>query len=310
MQGTLGRLGRARRREAALVASLFLLPALFFMAAFILYPVLHSFQLSLHNWSGFAKVSPAYIGFGNWRELMGDNAFWLSFGNNIRIVVLSILIQLPIGMGLGFMLDTGGRRLKPLKIAYFLPYLMSSVAIGLLFRYAFDPYFGVVKVIMGLLGQGTVDLLGHPDRVMYAVIGVICWQYIPFYMVYFLAGLSSLSADVYEAAIIDGATRAQYFARIALPLLKPTIKNACILSLVGSLKYFDLIYVMTGGGPAFSRDGVVYGATELMATYMYKHAFVTNQMGYGSTVAMAMFLIVTCVSAVTLYLMNRGEGSL
>lgn len=310
MQSAAGRLGRARKREVVLTAALFLLPALFFMGAFIVYPVLHSFQLSLHNWSGFAKVSPAYIGFDNWRALIQDGAFWHSFGNNIKIVLLSILIQLPIGMALGFMLDIGGKRLKPLKIAYFLPYLMSSVAIGLLFRYAFDPYFGVIKLIMAWFGQGTIDLLGHPDRVMYAVIGVICWQFIPFYMVYFLAGLSSLSADVYEAAIIDGATRAQYFARIALPLLKPTIKNASILSLVGSLKYFDLIYVMTGGGPTFSQGGVVYGATELMATYMYKHAFKTNQMGYGSTVAMAMFIIVTCVSALMLFLMNRKEESL
>lgn len=302
-----GRLGRRRRREVIWTAALFLLPALFFIVVFILYPIVRSFQLSLTSWSGFAKVAPESVGLDNWRALIGDSVFWHSFGNNIRIVLLSILIQLPIGMALGFLLDVGGKRMRVLKVAYFLPYLMSSVAIGLLFRYAFEPYFGIIKYIMSLFGQGTIDLLGHPDRAMYAVIGVICWQFIPFYMVYFLAGFSSLSTDVYEAAIIDGATRGQYFARIALPLMKPTIKNAAVLSLVGSLKYFDLIYVMTGGGPTYSAGGTVYGASELMATYMYKHAFKTNQMGYGSTVAMAMFIIVTTISAVTLFAINRKE---
>ena len=306
LQASSSRLNKARKREVMLTAAVFLLPALFFIVVFILYPVVHSFELSLTSWSGFSKVAPEYVGFANWKILLSDSVFWHSFGNNLKIVVLSILIQLPIGMALGFVLDLGGKKLRPLTIAYFLPYLMASVAIGLLFRYAFDPYFGIVKVMMSWFGKGAVDLLGHPARAMYAVIGVICWQYIPFYMVYFMAGLSGINTDIYEAAIIDGATKSNYFWRIALPLLKPTIKHACVLSLVGSLKYFDLIYVMTGGGPVYSVNGVHYGATELMATYMYKNAFVTNQMGYGSTIAMSMFVIITFISASTLFLINRG----
>lgn len=302
-----GTLAGTRRREIARATFLFMIPAFFFIIVFIVYPICHSLWLSLQDWNGFSTVSPVYVGLSNWKRIMQDNAFWHALGNNVKVVVLSILIQLPIGMGLGFMLDSGGRKLNGLKIAYFMPYLMSSVAVGLLFRYALDPYFGVVKVITGIFGGGTIDLLGSPSRALYAVIGVICWQFTPFYMVYFLAGFSSMSPDVYEASIIDGATRGQYFLRIVLPLLKPTIKNACVLSLVGSLKYFDLIYVMTSGGPTYSSGGVVYGATELMATYMYKNAFKTNQMGYGSTIAMAMLIIVTLVSSVTLFLMNREE---
>jgi ABC-type sugar transport system permease subunit len=117
-------------------------------------------------------------------------------------------------------------------------------------------------------------------------------------MVYFLAGLSSLPVEIYEAAIIDGATRARYFTAIALPMLKNTFINAVILSMVGSLKYFDLIYVMTEGGPS--------GSTELMATYMFKNAFTTMRMGYGSTVASAMFLIITFTSLITMNIMRRG----
>lgn len=151
--------------------------------------------------------------------------------------------------------------------------LMSSVAVGFLFKHALDANFGIITSISHLLGQKSIDLLGNPKMALYAVIGVICWQFIPFYMVYFLAAYSGISRDVYEASIIDGASRNQYFWRIALPIMKPSVKSAAILSMVGSLKYFDLIYVMTGGGPGT--------ATELMATYMYKNAFVTFKMGYG-----------------------------
>ena len=117
-------------------------------------------------------------------------------------------------------------------------------------------------------------------------------------MVYAMAGYSGISADVYEAAVIDGATRGQYFWHIALPLLKPTLVAGAILSLVGSLKYFDLIYVMTGGGPGTS--------TELMATYMYKLSFSQFNMGYGSAVAAGMFILITAVALVSNKLLNRG----
>ena len=284
-------LATTRRREINRVAILFMLPAFFFIAMFIAYPIIDSMRLSLFKWDGFAGVEPTFVGLDNWSKLLRDMTFWRAAVNNLKIVLLSIAIQLPIGIALGYLLDSTGRKLNVLKIMWFVPYLLSSVAIGLLFRYAYDPYFGIVKYIAPLFG----------------VIAVICWQFTPFYMVYFLAGLSSMDTDIYEAALIDGATRGQYFFKIVLPILAPTIRNACILSLVGSLKYFDLIYVMTGGGPNVSIGGVTTGATELMATYMYKNAFTTNQMGYGSAVAMGMFLIVTFVSALTLRLMSRKE---
>jgi raffinose/stachyose/melibiose transport system permease protein len=138
------------------------------------------------------------------------------------------------------------------------------------------------------LGGGKVDLLGRAPHALYAVIFVVAWQYTPFYMIFFLAGYSNISVDIFEATIIDGATRGQYFRHVALPLLRPVISTACILSLIGSLKYFDLIYVMTGGGPGT--------ATELMATYMYKMSFKNFRMGYGSTAAAGMFVLVTVIA--------------
>lgn len=128
-----------------------------------------------------------------------------------------------------------------------------------------------------MVRRGNIDLLGNPKLALITVILIIAWQFTPFYMVYFMAGYTNIPYDVFEAARIDGATRGQYFWKIALPLLIPSIKSAAILSMVGSLKYFDLIYVMTGGGPGTS--------TELMATYMYKESFKNFNMGYGSAIA-------------------------
>jgi len=291
-------LGRRKRREIARTALLFSLPALFFIIVFIFYPVINSFWISLHSWKGI-ELTMKWAGFDNWVKLLNDQSFFKALINNLKIVVLSLLIQMPIGMALATFLDATGKKMNVFKIAWFLPYLMSSVAIGYLFRYAFDPIFGVVTPISQLFGGGAIDLLGNSKLAIYTVIGVICWQFTPFYMVYYLAGLSGIPTDLYEAAIIDGAKRRQYFFRIVIPLLFPTIRNACILSIVGSLKYFDLIFVMTEGGP--------FGSTELMATYMYKNAFQSMKMSYGSTVAMGMFLIITTVSVLLLFVLTRKE---
>lgn len=288
----------ARKRQTAIVAVVFLLPAFFFLGVYMFYSIFSSFQISLYDWNG---IGPRlnFAGLDNWRVLIQDYRFARALGNNLIIVVLSILIQMPIGMGLAYILDTAGKKFNVFKVAWFLPLLMSSVAIGFLFKYVYDPNFGLISGILQLFGQRGMDFLGNPGLALYAVVAVVCWQFIPFYMVYYLAGLAGLPEEVYEASIIDGATRRQYFFRCALPMMLPTIKNAVIMSMVGSLKYFDLIYVMTGGGPS--------GSTELMATYMYKKSFAEQQMSYGSTIASAMFLIITVFSLVMIRLMNRKE---
>ncbi len=288
-----------RKRSTAIAAAVFLIPVFFFILIFIIYPIVNSFWLSLHDWNGISS-DKVFYGLENWKTLATDAVFYKSFLNNIIIVILSIAIQLPIAMALAFLLDTGGKKLNFLKMVYFVPMLMSSVAVGFLFKYTYDPQFGLISAVSTLFGgDGMVDLLGNPQIAIYAVIAVICWQYVPFYMVYFLAAFSSLSEEIYEASIIDGATYGQYFWRVALPCMKGSVKSAAVLSLVGSLKYFDLIYVMTQGGPN--------GATELMATYMYKNAFQTMQMGYGSTIASGMFIVITVISLLTLRALNGKE---
>jgi raffinose/stachyose/melibiose transport system permease protein len=295
-------LANSKKRQTIFAATIFLVPVFFFITVYIIYPIFDSFSLSLSDWNGIDSARK-FIGLGNWTSLLGDGVFFKAFSNNIIIMVLSILIQLPIGIALAVFLDIGGKKLNIFKVIYFLPMLMSSVAVGFLFKYVYDPQFGFINAVLGLLNRsGMVDILGNPSIAIFAVIAVICWQFTPFYMVYFLAGLSTLPAEIYEAAIIDGATRSKYFWRVALPMLQGTVKSAIVLSLVGSLKYFDLIWVMTEGGPT--------GSTELMATYMYKNAFQTMKMGYGATIASAMFIIITSISLITLRAMNSKEGGI
>ncbi|MDR1598919.1 MAG: sugar ABC transporter permease [Oscillospiraceae bacterium] len=286
-----------RQSQTWTAAAAFLAPVLILLGVYIAYPIISSFQISLQKWNGIS-ADRVFVGMANWRQLASDAGFWAAFKNNVTIMILSILVQLPIGLALATFLDFGGRRLNVFKVMWFVPLLMSSVAIGFLFRYALATNGGVVSTISRLFGGRNVDLLGSPTKALYAVIGVICWQFVPFYMVYFMAAYTGMSFDIFEAATIDGATRGQYFWRIALPLLAPSVKSAAILSMVGSLKYFDLIYVMTGGGPGTS--------TEIMATYMYRYSFKNFNMGYGSTVACGMFILISVIALATMRLINQG----
>lgn len=284
-----------RQRNTRKVAVLFLAPVTILMVIYIFYPIVDTFITSTYQWNGIS-ADRKFIGIQNWNTLLQDKSFWIAFKNNLIIMVLSIVIQIPLGLALATFLDFGGKKLTVFKVIWFIPLLMSSVAIGFLFTYALATNGGIVSTISGWFGGGNIDLLGNPKTALLTVIAVICWQFTPFYMVYFMAAFTNIPYDVFEAARIDGATRGQYFWKIALPLLVPSMKSAAILSMVGSLKYFDLIYVMTGGGPGTS--------TELMATYMYKESFSNFNMGYGSAVAGGMFILISMIALITMKLIN------
>ena len=289
---------RKRQHSTTIAAAVFMAPVLLLMAIFIIYPIFDTFRISLFEWNGIA-AKKAFIGLGNWNTLLSDSRFWFSFRNNVIIMILSIMIQIPIGFLLATFLDAGGKKINLFKIVWFLPLLMSSVAIGFLFQYALATNGGMISTISNFLGGKNIDLLGDPQKALYTVIGVIAWQFTPFYMVYFVAGYSSFDTDIFEAALIDGATRPKYVWHVAIPMLLPTIKSACILSLIGSLKYFDLVYVMTGGGPG--------NATDLMATYMYSTSFKYFKMGYGSAVAFGMFVLITTIAVVIRKMLTGKE---
>lgn len=283
-------LASRRRKSVNKVSVAFLIPTFFFLIVFIFRSIIYTFDISTLDWNG-VTAEGTFIGAANWQELIQDMKFWGAVKNNIILVVTCIVIQMPISMLLAFLIDGLTHGAKFVKTAYFLPLLMSSVAIGFLFRQLFEVRYGLAGVIMNLFMDEPFNLLSRTTTSLLAVIIVICWQYVPFYMLYYYAGITTISTDIYEAAVIDGATRVQYIFRVAIPMMSDTIKSAVIMCMVGSLKYFDLIYVLTEGGPS--------GSSEVMATYMYKNAFTSMRMGYGSTIAAAMFVIITLISLIT-----------
>lgn len=280
--------------------AIFLAPAVLLLAVYLLYPLVDSFRLSLLDWNGLGSDA-RFVGLDNWKKLASDTLFWEAAWNNILLAVFSVLVQMPIALVLAVVLDNAGKGSRILKILYFLPLLMSSVALGVLFKYFYDVTFGPLNAILDFVGLGYLaqDWLGDTRYSLGAVIAVICWQYIPFYMVLFMAGLASFPAEISEAAKLDGASETTIFWKMKLPHLKGTLRTAVVLSVIGALRYFDLIYVMTGGGPE--------GASELMATYMYRNVFSSFQLGYGSTVASGMFIIVILIASVLLRFSKRYE---
>lgn len=284
-------LAKARAKSTGIAATVFLAPALILICVYMIYPVIDTFITSGYKWNGISS-DKVFIGLDNWKALLTDETFWASFGHNVVVMIFSILLQIPIGLLLATFLDAGGRKLNIFKIIWFFPYLMSSVAIAFLANYILATNGGLFSGIATFVnGKKTlIDLLGKNPSALFAIIGVMAWQFTPFYMVYFIAGYSNIDASLYEAAIIDGATRKDYLFKIAIPLLGPIFKTACTMSLIGSLKYFDMIWNMTQGGPA--------GGTELMATYMYKLSFQQFNMGYGSCVAAGMFILITLIALV------------
>ena len=288
MQKT-NQLARVENRNTAIAATLFLFPAIALIIIYMVYPIIDTFLTSRYSWNGIS-TDKVLVGLENWKTLIHDSKFWSAFGHNVIVMVFSILLQIPIGMLLATFLDAGGRKLNIFKVIWFLPYLMSSVAIAFLFTYILATNGGLFSTIATMLnGKRTaVDLLGKSPQALYAVISVMAWQFTPFYMVYFIAGYSNIPTSLYEAAVIDGANRRQYLFKIAIPMLGPIFKTACTMSMIGSLKYFDMIWNMTQGGPA--------GGTELMATYMYKLSFQQWKMGSGSAVAAGMFILITAIA--------------
>lgn len=293
-----------KKFEDGTIITLFLAPALIVYLVYVVYSILMTFYYSLLEWSGI--TASEFAGLANYIQLVNDGIFWQSVKNNLILVVMSVATQLPLGLIMALLLFSPIRGISIFRTVYFMPFLMSTVAIGLLFVFILDPSFGLVNNFLGSIGLESLQRgwLGESDTAFWAIVAVISWQFAPFYMILFRAALVGIPSELYEAAAIDGVNKWQGFIHITLPLLMPTIITSSILAIIGSLKYFDLIYVMTGGGPNH--------ATELMATYMYKQAFTNFNMGYGSAVSVGMFIVALIITLIVLGLdgLRKRRGNL
>jgi raffinose/stachyose/melibiose transport system permease protein len=273
---------------------LFLAPALAFYLAFVVAPILQSFVVSLFDWPTLAARPTRFVGLDNYARLVTDEIFWKALSHNVILLVLSLVIQLPLALFLAALLSGRVVARGFFRTVYFTPMILPSVVIALVWEQMYLPAIGdglIVKLLDSLgLPSPENGFLGDPRLALPAVILTISWRYVAFHMVLFMAGIETISEELYEAARIDGASSWQLFRYITLPSLAPVIRISAVLSIVGSLKYFDLVYVMTRGGPPEH-------VTELMTTYMYKIGIDQYNGGYGSAVAVGGFLVSVLVVA-------------
>ncbi|PHO07851.1 ABC transporter permease [Thermoanaerobacterium thermosaccharolyticum] len=262
---------------------LFVFPAFLVFLVIVLLPIFFSFYYSLLKWDGFSKG--VFIGLQNYKNLFINNTdgFIISVKNSFILAILSVFIQLPISLLLALILSRGIKGEKFYRTVYFIPVILSTVVIGQLWMKIYNPNYGLLNFILAKIGLQplTNQWLGNTKTALGAVFVPILWQYIGYHMLLMYASAKSIPTDIYEAAKIDGATESQIAFRITIPLMKPILKVCVIFAVIGSFKAFDLIYVLTNGGPLH--------ASEVPSTLMYNMIFFRYQYGYGS--AMAIFII-------------------
>ncbi|MFS0750157.1 carbohydrate ABC transporter permease [Oceanobacillus sp. 1P07AA] len=276
------------------VITLYILPALLFIAVLIVIPLLLSGYFGLMDWDGIGTME--FIGLDNYITAMQDSKFWESTLHSFLLAVFSAL-SLLIYLVVALILASKIKGANFLKKIYLIPMLLSSVAIAQLWIKVYNPSNGMLNSILTSLGVANPPAwLADPNIVLYAIFIPIIWQYAGFYILIYYAALKNIPESIIEASKIDGASPIQIALRIKFPLIMTVFKVTIVLAIVGSLKYFDLIYVMTGGGPN--------GASEVMASYMYKLAFSSYDFGYGSAIG---FLLLIITLIVTFFIRKATE---
>jgi raffinose/stachyose/melibiose transport system permease protein len=262
--------------------SLFLLPALALYLLFVLFPVVQAAYYSLYKWNGLQPLTD-FIGLKNYVTALTSNTFTTAVSNNVLIVVLSLALQIPFSLSLAVLLNRRFPGRAIFRLIFFLPYVLSEAITGIVFTLLLQPGALVDSGLNGVgLGGLVQDWLGDTGFVMITLFIIISWKYFGFHMVLLLAGLQGIPHEIEEAALIDGAGRWQAFRFVTLPLLGPTLRVSVFLSMIGALQLFDMIWVMTAGGPL--------NASNTMAIAMFKAGLKNNQMGYGSALAVILFL--------------------
>ncbi|MDR9856338.1 sugar ABC transporter permease [Paenibacillus sp. VCA1] len=263
--------------------ALYVLPALLLILAIVYIPIVLTAYYGLNQWNGIGKMK--FIGLDNYAALLSDRTFWNSAWHSLLLAVFSCA-SLLIYLAIAIVLATRIKGANLFRKIYLIPMLLSSVAIAQLWLRIYHPSNGIVNSVLESLGFANPPAwLSEPKLVLFALFVPILWQYAGFYILIYYAALKNIPSSLEEAAKIDGANSWQIAWRIKLPLAMEVIKVTIVLAAVGSLKYFDLIYVMTDGGPN--------GSSEVMASYMYHTAFRAYDFGYGS--AIGFFLLVICL---------------
>lgn len=288
-------------RREYLDAYILISPAVFIFLFFLIYPLFRTIQVSFYDY-GLTNPVMKYVGLENYLNMLRDPVVWIAIRNNLIILTGSVVIQVGMGMILAAILNRGIRWGKTIfRTILFAPMVMSVVAVGVLWQLIYDPGVGFLNKILKLLQLGVPQQgwLGDPNLVVYSILAAACWQYTGFMMVLLLAGMQSVPLELYEAANLDGASEIQSFLYVTIPCIRNVILAAVLITMIGAFKVFDIVYVLTRGGPANS--------SQVLGTYIYYQAFTNNNAGYGSALAVVL-LVVAIILGIVQLRFSRAVG--
>ncbi|WP_345751140.1 carbohydrate ABC transporter permease [Microbacterium rhizophilus] len=273
----------AQWRKRAEIA-FFTAPALILFAMFVVWPIITAVQMSLYKWKGFGPMVD-FAGLGNYISVLTNEVFTDALVHNLIIMVGSIALQLPLGLGIALLLNRKMWGQSALRTIIFVPYVLAEVIAGVVWFQLLQPQYGVVDTILKAIGvQGPPQgFLGTPDLALWTVLIVLTWKYLGLAVILFLAGLQGVSEDLYEAAQLDGASWWQVQRKITIPLLGPTMRTWAFLSMIGSLQLFDMVWILTKGGPA--------NATTTMATFLIEQGTQRQNFGIAGAASVVLFVV-------------------
>lgn len=290
--GRRGRRSPSSEVRKRLEIAFFVTPALALFLLFVIVPILTAVQMSVYRWNGFGPLVD-FVGLRNYVSVLGNQVFVDSLVHNLVIIVGSILLQLPLGLAIALLLNRKMWGQGALRTIIFVPYVLAEVIAGVVWFQLLQPQYGVIDTVLDAIGVSgpAQGWLGDPEIALWTVLVVLTWKYLGLAVILFLAGLQGVPDELYEAAQLDGASWRQVQRTITLPLLGPTIRTWAFLSMIGSLQLFDMVWILTKGGPA--------NATSTMATFLVNEG--TNRQNYGIAGAASVVLFVIALVLAVLY---------
>jgi multiple sugar transport system permease protein len=273
---------RSKTYREGLTPWLFLAPGLLMFIVYVLLPIFQSIWISFHDWDGLGEK--VWIGFGNYRELLDDDSFYVSLKNNL-IWLLLYLLAIPAGLAVALFLNQTVTGIRLYKSLFFFPFVISQVVVGLIFTWFYAPDFGLFSKLFEWLTGQQLAVLADERYVTYGIIVAGLWPQTAYCMILYLTGLNNINPEQVEAARMDGAKRFKLLWYVVLPQLAPATFIAMVVTVIGSLRSFDLVSIMTAGGP--------YGSSQVLSYFMFEQALSEYgfRMGYGAAIAVVLFLI-------------------
>ena len=290
-----------RFRGQSVAGWMLIMPALLHLAVFALWPVGHVVYMSLHRWPLLGNEQ-TYVGLTNFTLLLSDKAYWHAMLNS-AVFTLTVPVSLVLSLGLASLLAQQMLRLRGLlRTLYFIPVITSTVAVAMVFSWVYHPEFGLLNYGLGRLGIDGPNWLGDPRTALPALMIMSIWKGLGYNIVIYLAGISAIPGDLYEAALIEGANGWQRFWHVTVPLLKPTTVFLAVTGIIGSFQVFTAVYTMTEGGPVRSTDVVVY--------HIFRSAFERFHLGYASAQALVLFALILAITLLQVKLLRKEVAQL